>query len=241
MWQNVPSGNMCSPPPEFLGFFLESTWGTGRCWAMKFLSWFQTSVWGIENRDIKLSPHPIPAKVGEYVWTGACLHVLTGHLEKWEKWDLYFDRRRWDLKTQMKLHTDPAPPAEVSFFRREINEWCFDATDRPRRKNSGEGGRINNPGQTLPLSFYLLHPGKHKLSEQMFWPPSIQALTGHTSWLHGHWSMVIPCNAGPACFGKWLIDIVLIYEDKDINWNESIVSSTSKRAVCPLSPPLQPF
>ena len=93
---------------------------------------------------------------------------------------------------------------------------------RDRQRMLG-GGRINNPGQTLPLSFYLLHPGKHKLSEQMFWPPSIQALTGHTSWLHGHWSMVIPCNAGPACFGKLLINIVLISEDKDFNWNESIL------------------
>ena len=63
MQENIPS-EICVPHHQSFWFwvFLESTWGTGHRWAMKFLSWFQTSMWGIENRDIKLSPHPIPAK-----------------------------------------------------------------------------------------------------------------------------------------------------------------------------------
>ena len=163
--QNVPS----SPPPEFLGFFLESAWGTGHCWAMKFLSWFQTRpMWGIENRDIKLSPHPIPAK-WENMFEQGPVSMFWQDTWKSGKSGTYILtdgggilKPKWNY-TQIR-------PLQALHGRRGIKGWCFDGTDGARQRMLG-GGRINNPGQTLPLSFYLLHPGKHKLSEQMFWPP----------------------------------------------------------------------
>jgi len=81
----------------------------------------------IENRDIKLSAHPIPVKWGN-MFEQRPVPMFGQDTWDLEKWELYFDRRPSPnlaggiFKTQMKLHTDPAPPAEVSFLRREINE-----------------------------------------------------------------------------------------------------------------------
>ena len=87
-----------------LCFFRDIRKGQQR--ATRFLSWFQTSISGIENKEIKLSSFPFLLSGRICLNRGlSCCFDRTLGLGKWRP---YFDRQlsqyaRWDLKTPLKL------------------------------------------------------------------------------------------------------------------------------------------
>ena len=81
--------------------------------------------------------------MGEYVWTGACPAVLTGHL---------------DLESGVHILTDSSPNTQGGILKPLLN-YTVEVKKSNRRWELGKG-RIKNPGQALPLSFYLFHLGK---------------------------------------------------------------------------------
>ena len=95
-------------PKEFV--FLSRYQGKGQ-WATRFLSWFQTSISGIENKEIKLSSFPFLLSGRICLNRGlSCCFDRTLGLGKWRP---YFDRQlsqyaRWDLKTPLKLKVKKA-------------------------------------------------------------------------------------------------------------------------------------
>ena len=119
--------------------FLSRYQGKGQ-WATRFLSWFQTSISGIENKEIKLSSFPFLLSGRICLNRGlSCCFDRTLGLGKWRP---YFDRQLSNT--------------QGGILKPLLNQKL---KRRPEGENLGEG-RIKNPGQALPLSFYLFHLGK---------------------------------------------------------------------------------
>ena len=91
-------------------FFFRDIGKRQQC-ATRFLSWFQTSISGIENKEIKLSSFPFLLSGRICLNRGlSCCFDRTLGLGKWRP---YFDRQlfqyaRWDLKTPLKLKVKKA-------------------------------------------------------------------------------------------------------------------------------------